>query len=354
MARVTDGLLYNKADRAMNRTRTKMMENQEQAVTGRRINKPSDNPQGMVRAIGLKTKIDRNEQSMKNMEIANSYLGVTDSSLAELSNVLSRAKELAVQMSNSSNQSPDAMRAVQSEADELFYQALQIGNTRVGEHYIFAGYQTERPPFDENGNYYGDLGQIQIEVQPGQKVPLNVTGLKPFMGLDEIPKRIAVEGEEEGDESQAAVPAKLQPVLSRDPASLIAESRQIDPKENPEAFAQIQQSVGVNIFQSLKTFSQGLKEGRPELIHQTLDNIDKAFSQVLETRATVGALQNAVVTNTDLVDAQQVTNQLLKSNVVDADTTQVYSDLARNEALLNSTLQANKKLLTPSLLDFLK
>jgi flagellar hook-associated protein 3 FlgL len=347
MARVTEGLLFAKADRSMHKTRTKMLENQEMAISGKRINKPSDDPQGMVRAIGLKTKIDRNEQALKNMEIANSYLSVTDSSLAELTNVLSRAKELAIQMSSSSNRSPDAMRAVQSEADELFYQALQIANTRVGEHYIFAGYQNERPPFDEQGNFYGDGGSIEIEVQPGQRVAMNVTGLRPFLGLDEIPKNVqGLDGE--------LSPQQQQPLSMRDPASVVAESQQVDPEENPEAYAEIQSKVGVNIFQSLRVFSEGLKSGNPKLINDTLESIDKAFSQVLETRATVGALQNAVITNTDLVDSQQVTNQELKSNLVDADTTQVYSDLARNETLLNSTLESNKKLLTPSLLDFLK
>jgi flagellar hook-associated protein 3 FlgL len=347
MARVTEGLLYNKADAAMNRTRSKMIENQEQAITGRRINKPSDDPQGTVRAMELKTKIERNEQALKNMEIANSYLSVTDSSLGELSNVLSRAKELAIQMSNSTNQSPDAMRAVRAEVDELFYQALQIGNTRVGEHYIFAGYQTERPPFDESGNYYGDIGAIEIEVQPGQRVALNVGGLKPFVGLDDFP----IENKGLGVEVK---PGPRQPVGMRDPAMVVAESRGVDREQDPEAYAAIEANVGVNIFHTLKLFSRGLEDARPELINQTLEDIDRAFSQVLETRATVGALQNAVLSNQDLVDSQQVTNQLLRSNVVDADSTQVYSDLARNETLLNATLDANKKLLMPSLLDFLK
>jgi flagellar hook-associated protein 3 FlgL len=350
MARVTDGMLYNKADRAMSRTRNAMIENQEQAISGKRISRPSDDPQGMVRAIGLKSKIDRNEQALKNMELANSYLSVTDSSLAELSIVLSRAKELAIQLSSSSNQSPDALKAVEAEARELFYQALQIGNTRVGEHYIFAGYQTDRPPFDEAGSFHGDMGQIEVEVQPGQRVALNVTGLKPFMGLDEIP----IKNEDLDTEEEGLSPSKRPALAAREPAAMIAESRNIDPKENPEAFAEIQSKAGVNIFQSLTKFADALRDGNTNQINQTLDNMDKAFSQVLETRATVGALQNAVLTNTDLIDAQQVTNQQLKSSVVDADTTQVYSDMARNETLLNATLESSKKLLTPSLLDFLK
>jgi len=343
MSRVTEGLLYGKADRAMNRTRTTMLENQEKAISGKRINKPSDDPQGMMRAMGLKAKIDRNEQSMKNMEIANSFLSVTDSSLGELTNVLTRAKELAIQMSNSSNQSPETFDAAKAEVEQLFYQVVQIGNTRMGEHYIFAGYQTERPPFDVDGKYFGDQGAIEIEVQPGQRVQLNVTGLSPFMGLEEMPKDI-----------EGLDVVKPDGLAAREPASVLAYNRNIDEKEDPVAFESLKSEVGVNVFEVFKGFLSGLETGESVKINSAIEGLDHAFSQVLRTRTNVGALQNAVQTNQGLVDNQTATATVLKSNVVDADTTQVYSDLARNETMLNATLEANKKLLTPSLLDFLK
>jgi flagellar hook-associated protein 3 FlgL len=342
MTRVTEGLLYNKADQAMNKSRSNMLGDQEKAITGKRINRPSDDPHGAVRAIGIETKINRNEQALKNMEIANSYLSVADSSLGELSNVLSRAKELAVQMSSSSNQSSDAMSAVKAEVEQLFYQVVQIGNARIGDHYIFGGFQTDKAPFDPDGNFKGDQGIIEIEVQPGQRVPLNVSGLRPFLGLDEMPVPVEVEtgaGAEKNLERQGSLKTLRAPAT-----------------ENEENAAASQQpaSRGVNLFQVFRGFMEGLDTGNASLINQSLDGIDGAFSQVLESRATVGALQNAVLTNQELVDSQQVTNKELRSDVMDADTTEVYSNLARNETLLTATLEANKKLLTPSLLDFLK
>jgi flagellar hook-associated protein 3 FlgL len=343
MSRVTEGLLYGKADRAMVRTRQKMIENQERAISGKRINRPSDDPQGMMRVMGLNAKIHRNEQALKNMEIANSYLTVTESSLAELTNVLTRAKELAIQMSSSSNQSSDALQAARAEVEELFYQVIQIGNTRIGDHYVFGGYQTERPPFDADGKYFGDHGAIEIEVQPGQRVQLNVTGLTPFMGLEEMPQ----------DEKGMDI-VKPEGLAARDPASILAYNRGIDPQEDPRGYEALKSEVGVNIFEVFKGFLSGLETGEAAKINNAIEGLDRAFSQVLRTRANVGALQNAIETNQVLVDSQQATHSVLKSNVIDADTTQVYSDLARNETMLNATLESNKKLLTPSLLDFLK
>lgn len=345
MARVTEGLLYDKADRAMHRTRSTLLKNQEQAISGKRINRPSDDPQGMIRSIGLKQKVTRNEQALKNMELANSYLSVTDSSLGEMTEVLSRAKELAIQMSSGTNQAPEAMAAVKSEVDELFYQAVQLANARIGERYVFAGYQTDHPPFDVEGNYYGDAGTIEIEVQPGQRVQFNMTGLGPFMGVEEIPNKNSNLGAVRG--------ATIGPEF-RDPAMVTAHNQGIDPQENPEAFAKIQADAGVNVFSVLKNLSEGLGTGKVELINESLESLDQAMSQVSASRATVGALQNSVLSNRDLVETQQVTNKTLLSNVEDADLEQVYSELARNESLLSATLDSNKKLLTPSLLDFLR
>lgn len=339
MARITDAMLYNKADRSMNRSRKTMIENQEKAVTGKRINRPSDDPQALMRVMGVNAKIDRNEQTQKNMEIAISHLSVTDSALAELTDVLTRAKELAIQMSNSSNQSSDAFQAAKSEVESLFYQVVQIGNSRVGDHYVFGGFKNDRPPFDVDGNFFGDDGSIQIELQPGQRVSMNISGLLPFAGMKEMPIDInTLDGDLEDGKKEWDM---------RVPASERAQGHNVQLLEGAEP-------PGENVFRVFKGLLEGIEKGVPSEINNALDGIDKTFSQVLSARAQVGALQNAIESNQNFVDSQQSTNAVLKSSLIDADTTQVYSDLARNESTLNATLEANKKLLTPSLLDFLK
>ena len=56
----------------------------------------------------------------------------------------------------------------------------------------------------------------------------------------------------------------------------------------------------------------------------------------------------------DSLEANRVNLAEVKSAAEDADTLQVYSDLAKNENVLKASLEVNRKLLQPSLLDFLK
>lgn len=348
MARITDGLLNAKADRAINRSRQKLIDNQEQGITGKRINKPSDDPQATVRLMGLKVQESRNEQILKNMEMATSFLSTTDGALQELSSVLVRAKELAVQMASASNSSEDAQLAVAAEIEQIFMQAVQLGNARVGERYLFGGYNSDRPPFDTDGNFFGDDGIIELEVQPGQNLVVNMSGVEPFFGIKEVPAQYN-EKRQNGDVTAPAISSM------RSPASVVAENQGVDLQDDPEAYAQIQaQTKGVNVFSVLSGFADGLRKGDMVQIQSVLEQLDTAHSQVLAARTAIGARQNGVLLNVNLLDSQNVNSRTLISNVEDADSVQTFSELARNETMLQSTLQANKKLLTPSLLEFLK
>lgn len=348
-SRVPDSLLYTKGQDALNRARSTMIKNQEQAMTGKRVNRPSDDPDAAIRALQVRANIERDDTVSQNLEVANSFLSITDSSLAELTEVLSRAKELAIQMSSSTNATDDAREAVSKEAEQLFMRVLQIGNTRLGDRYIFSGFQTDRAPFDLDGNYFGDTGDFLIEMDRQQKLKVNVPGVLPFFGIDEI----TAESEEmRMDPSQNSVPSIASNV--RNPASVLAANRQVDPEDNPEEYAVLQAKAGVNLFSAFKDFSQALSVGNQEDIHKSIDRFEHGFKQVLSARATVGARMNVLQLSLQSLDAAKGTNAELKSRAEDADTLQVYSDLAKNETMLQSTLDINKKLLTPTLLDYLK
>ncbi len=110
----------------------------------------------------------------------------------------------------------------------------------------------------------------------------------------------------------------------------------------------------MNLFGSVKAFSKALGDDDKMQLNQSIESLEKGFQQVLAARAQVGARQNVLKLSLDSLDASRVTLAEVKSQAQDADTIQVYSDLAKNETVLKSTLEVNRKLLQPSLLDFLK
>jgi flagellar hook-associated protein 3 FlgL len=347
--RVTEGLMYGQTQDAVGRARGNMLKNQEQAVSGKKANRISDDPVGAARIVSLRANSARGEQVAQNLEFGQSFLNMTDAALGELTELVSRAKELSIQMSSSTNSSADAQASTANEIDQLFLRAVQIGNTRLGDRYIFGGYQTTRPPFDSDGNFYGDDGQIELELDQGQRIGVNVTGLSPFYGVEGMG---AKRGEMRQDPKQDAQPSVEGQM--RAPASIEAEERGLDPKLDPQAYGEIQKRVGVNVFAVLRGLSDGLKTNNMAQIQESLDGLDGAFKQIISSRALVGARSNALRAGTNSLENSKVLNAELLSNVEDADSLKVFSDMARTENSLKTALETNKKIISNSLIDFLK
>lgn len=351
--RVTEGMLYHKGQEAISRNREKMVKGQEQAVTGKAVNRPSDNPVAAMRIVGLKAQGERAEQVAQNIEVASAVLNMTDSSLGELTELVTRAKELAIQMGSSSNYTPDARLAVKNEVDQLMARAIQIGNSRIGDRYIFGGYQTEKPPFDLDGNYFGDAGVFQIEVDRGQKVEVNMPGLIPFLGVNEISAEKQAVREDVLRDQEATVESGVRaPAAIADPK---ADKNEVQPKlaqsNNNEIF---DNNKGTSIFRVFKGFSDGLETGDISAVHNAIDGLDSVFKQALAARTQVGARQNLVRASQESLEMAKVNNAEQASQVEDVDSIKAFSELAKNEHALNATLETSKRLITPSLLDFLK
>ena len=102
----------------------------------------------------------------QNASRAGDEVDAADSALQSLSDVLARARELAVQMGNDSYSAADRAGAA-TEIDGLVQQAVTLMNTNVNGRYIFGGNQDQTAPFDTAGNYNGDTAVRQVEVAPG-------------------------------------------------------------------------------------------------------------------------------------------------------------------------------------------
>lgn len=173
--RITNNLLLNTILKNINNNFVKQLELQEQLSTGKRINKPSDDPIGLTESLNYRSILSSTDQYMRNIDRANSNLGITDQLLNEVGNLIVRAKEIAVaQSTGTTDQYTRASAAI--EIQSLFEQAIQIGNTKIGNAYIFGGFQTDTVPFSSGGIYFGDSGIKQVEVSSSIYVRMNIVG----------------------------------------------------------------------------------------------------------------------------------------------------------------------------------
>jgi flagellar hook-associated protein 3 FlgL len=134
--------------------------------TGLRVQHPWDDPGVTAPIVGHRLSQSRNEALGVTAQRADDEIQATDAALGGLTEVLTRAHQLAIQMSNDSYGAAD--RAISSEeVRALFRDSIGLLNTRVGNRYVFAGFQDDQPAFDQGGVYQGDSGVRQVEAFNG-------------------------------------------------------------------------------------------------------------------------------------------------------------------------------------------
>lgn len=142
---------------------------QTQVATGQRIIEANDDPAATARVLNQQSELRRVDQFDQNATRALEISQATFAGLRDVKEISDRAGELATL--GRSPTSPDALMAYSAEVNQLIEQLLQVGNTRLGNDYIFAGTAVDAPAFsatrDVNGNvtavaYDGNTAQASI------------------------------------------------------------------------------------------------------------------------------------------------------------------------------------------------
>ena len=146
--RVGTSSLYEGIQERIMRLSEDLRKINEKISTGKNINLPSDDPIGLVNAMGLKTALSQVGQYQRNITNGQSWLNLSESALGQSLDLVSRAQEIAVQMANDTQDGTTRVNAA-TEVGHLLDQAIALGNTELGGSFIFAGYKTHTTPFSK-------------------------------------------------------------------------------------------------------------------------------------------------------------------------------------------------------------
>ncbi|HKX33341.1 MAG TPA: flagellin [Blastocatellia bacterium] len=148
--RITDSSSAARTAAQISAARQRGLTAQEQISTGKRINRPSDDPAGAEVVIRIRTAQTAAAQLAGNADTALNTLQITDGSLESYETLLDRARAL---LTNGASDSTDAAtrRTTAIEIDSIRTSALALANQRYGDQYIFGGTRQDVPPYDSNG-----------------------------------------------------------------------------------------------------------------------------------------------------------------------------------------------------------
>lgn len=180
--RITQGMLYSRAYTDVQRGLFRYSQLQQEVATGRRVNRPSDDPAAALRILPLRNDLRDLEQLSGNVSLARETLDTSTASLEDASALMQRVRELTTQAANGTLSNSDR-QSIGAEVEQLLSQLVGIGNSRRGDRYLFGGTENGDAPFElvEDGGgtrvvYRGNRESLEIDVAPGVSTALNVPG----------------------------------------------------------------------------------------------------------------------------------------------------------------------------------
>jgi flagellar hook-associated protein 3 FlgL len=283
--------------RNLNNNMRQMDNLQMQMSTGRRINKPSDDPVGISFSMRYRSELKTIDQYTANSDAAESWLSYSDTVVGQTGDIVAKLRDLAVQAANGTN-SQAALDAMKEQVDQLYKQTVEVANNQFNGKYVFNGQMTNIQPYTEADamNEMTDDGEINFEIGAGSKISVNVSGNKVF-------------GFSTDDD---------------------------------------------NLFKVAKDFSTALANGDGVAISDVIAKLDTRMNHVLDARSDIGARQNRVELASDRLKDTSINLQSLQSKTEDADMAVVITNMKTNQNVYEASLSAGSKLIQPSLLDFLR
>jgi flagellar hook-associated protein 3 FlgL len=158
---------------------------QAQLASGLRLNKPSENPGLASQVLNLEGASSRQDQILKNLQFATSYLDTTDATIGELNQLVTDARSIALQNVSSITSAEEREAAAELIAD-IVDQFITVGNREFNGNFLFAGRDTQNAPFSfELGGvaFHGDTGDLLAHVAELDEEPINLTGADLFGAL---------------------------------------------------------------------------------------------------------------------------------------------------------------------------
>lgn len=182
--RISSGMIYQAGVNSMQRQTSSLLHTQQQLSTGRRILTPADDPVAAARALEVTQAREINSQYITNQDNAKTSLGLAESQLAAIGDLIQNVQQRAVQAGNTTLTASDR-DSIAKEVRARFDELIGIANATDGTgQYLFSGYQGNTKPFSGNVAvgvaYAGDDGQRALQVSASRQLPVSDAGSDIF------------------------------------------------------------------------------------------------------------------------------------------------------------------------------
>lgn len=352
MTRVSENSSFHAIGYSVGKTKSRLEDLQLKGSNLKRIQKPSDDPIGNIELLTSRSKSIDADQYLRNASYAQTQLAFVENAIEELTNIVVKAKELAIGQA-SSFYGADVRKNIAREIAQLRKQSISVANRRLSNRYIFGGYKTLTKPFDEKGNYLGDLNTTTLEVSKDFFVPINFNGKDVFYTSTDTAHKDANTFHqidpltpEDLKQPNAEENEPLNPFVAQDekPRRSVASTQPVNESLSGQS----------SIFSDLESLENALLTNNHEIVQALLPTLDDHLNRLISLRAKVGSVMNSVTTSEETIEKNKLLNEEYRSKIEDADVAELFSDLARQKSVLDATYKSSAQLMNQTLLDFVR
>jgi len=283
----------------------RLSEAQLRAVTGKRINKSSDDVPGTNSAMSLRSAIDSNDQYSNNITVSQPLLSTTMNAASELTKIIQSVRDVAVAAAN-----PDYTGTTKdsylNQLDSLMSQMVDVAKTKHNDQYIFSGTASSTCPIAENPDkdattgippyvYQGSTSQRTVKVLAWVSLPVDVAGNDMF------------------------------------------------------GFGSTNTNDGSDVFSMITKLKNAITTGDTDTISGQIANVDKNLDNTLTWSAKLGSWSARMDNATTTLDDTKVRLQGMLSDTEDIDLTQAVVDLKTQENVYQTALSVTQRILQMSL-----
>ena len=280
-----------------------LIKSQEQISSGKRVNRPSDDPAAAAEAEKVRSRQARMDAEKRAVGYAQQQLSNADNTIGDATSLLQNARETLLRGANATNNTSDRF-TLGANLSAIRDQLLAVVNRSDGTGgFVFGGQGANSAPIAADGTTYNaQPGTVQVGQDLSSPVSLdgraNFTASPTATGTESIFAQL-----------DAAIAVFKDPTATAASAAAIAQS--------------------------------------------TLGGVDRSIDRLGVTRATVGERLNAIDTHLKDIENGTIDNASRISALVDVDFAAAISNMTQNQTTVEAALKSYSTISKMSLFNFL-
>jgi flagellar hook-associated protein 3 FlgL len=296
----------------INRNMSLMEKYQSQLSSGRRMQRLSDDPIGIMSTLNAREKLSRLDMYNTSIEDAKSWLTQTETSLKDMNDVVTQVYQNTIYAAGGTMTTTDT-QAVSELVKQLRQHITQLGNSTYGGRYIFGGYNTTSAPFQTDVSGTLLYNNVDLVTAPAaQTDALNAQIIRYSTGTN-VTTDVSITG------------------------------------------VDLMGTGADNIDKILSDLADALDSGAStDVLEPFVGKLQSKQQDVLSMLADIGGRANRLEMMSNANSDNEINYTEVLSKVEDIDQAQVTMDFKMAEAVYRSALEVGARVIQPSLLDFLR